>query len=381
MKTIFVFIFFFFLSFVFVSLSQKQIVTQNGVRVKFNKYFFILSFFCLFFLLFNKTGADYNSYIYLIGYTKKVSLKSVEPLFSILCIIFNFIFKDNYAATYFMLTALALVLFYWSFFLLRNDVNLSYCLLAFELFAFCRFYLVSMHLASALILLSFVLLFKNKTIWGLLTWAMAALIHTSGFFLVPLLFVYIITKRKKKITIKTLVIITIPFILLAFFSEYIYRAAVQFVNPMKQYSTYGVIQNYTGTGIMEYIIYVPLFYYFFRIYQQKFAKFENRHVLLFFLATINGFLFSILGYRFEVISRMYEFFMVIYILIIPLYLQKYKDSIISNDGITSTIINNYSIEKIFFVIYIVLRGLVISYSILRPDSTSQIMGWEFYWPF
>ena len=162
MKTILIYFIFTALAFVFMSLSQQFIIFSNGeCKIKFKKIYFLLSFFCLLFLLFNNIGADYESYIFLIKNTKEIHLTTVEPLFSALCFIFNFIFKNNYAATYFMLTVIGLVVFYISFFIIRKDVNLSYCIVAFILFAYFRLYLVAMHLASALILLSFVLLYKK----------------------------------------------------------------------------------------------------------------------------------------------------------------------------------------------------------------------------
>ena len=361
---------------IFALKSQKKIMSQKGIFYNFKFPWFVLSFFSLWFVsAFTNIGVDYDSYLRIIRLASVDRVWGGEIGFNFMCLFLKICCNDNYDLVIFVIKTMTLLIIFRSLYLLRGHMRIGVAVFAFTLMAYLRFYLISMQLATALILLSITYLYLASNRKGIVFYIFAILIHYSSVFLLPMyVLFFIITACKKKFSRLQIALLVLAYTV-AFFGIYqIYNLMVSNFSIFSQYSAYTFINSYEGLGIMQLLYYIPIFYSTLMIYMNSGNK---RLINLSIVMVLTGFFFAMLGYRLEVMSRMYEHFMGIYMLCVPVFFYERKTG---NDLIKKKFIFNYRTDLIIWGLYIVIRGIDVMNDILKINSSAMLDNWEFFFP-
>lgn len=358
-------------------LSQRKIFNENGVFYKFKFRFFVISFLALWFVsAFTNIGVDYGAYIRIIRMASFNSAWKGEIGFNFLCIALNFLCGDNYDLSLFIIKTMTLMIFFRSLYLLRDHIRIGLAVFAFALMSYLRFYLISMHFAAALILLSVTYLYLGSAKKGMLFYAFAILIHYSAIFLFPMyLLFYIITAWKKKFSRLQIFLLTIGYVTVFFGIYQIYNFMVSTFSIFSQYGAYGFIKNYSGLGIMQILYYIPIFYMAIVMYR---CSDNKRLVNLSIVMSITGLFYAMLGYRLDVMSRMYEHFMGLYMLCVPALFHERMTGV---DLARRKFVFSYRVDLTIWTFYIVVRGIDVMNDILKISSSAKMNQWKFFFPF
>lgn len=242
---------------------------------------------------------------------------------------------------YFVVVVSSITIYlYYSFFSThRKSIDLPLGILAFVgMFYFQSFNLIRYYLAFGIILFSYKYLFKKKYLYVFLLIVMASFFHRASLILVlPLLLQIFI--RKKKILI---IIILIFFVITVF----ILIPSLDSIVNIKRYLGYVDNINFSGFGVGNIIISLPLIIIY--IYGLTNKEVSNFLLDLFFIMIMTSLAFSFIGYAIPIFGRLRVLFGVNYILLVPSVFHQIK---FKN--------NTYYLMKSLYILYLI--SLIINY--------------------
>lgn len=299
-----------FLSVFLMFFSQKWLY---GKLLKFRKFFFFLSFVPLWYIsAFTSSGADYEQYAFICyDAAFRIQESYTEFGWNSLSLVLTFIFKDPYKSL-FVIQTITLSLFIYAFYLIRKEVSLWLSLLAFEVFLFFNFGLMSIYLSVAIIFLSIIKFTHEEKKKSLLLLVLASTIHSSALFWLPAyLLAYFINKYNmpmKRIII-TLSVATIIFI------GMVGTLVPMLVNlPIfQQYSSYD-FEGEASIGLGNIILYFMYSYLLVDFLRNKESLNEKRFLLV---LVIVSFAYMLLGYMIPTVTRMKFYTVFITAFLIP----------------------------------------------------------------
>lgn len=357
---------------IFGFFSQKKV--ENNEKIKFRFIWFILAFlisFCI--AVFNKIGADYENYCLIIKNSKKLLDASyVECGFNGLAYMLYNVFK-NADVVYCLIKGIAVIIFYKAFYTLKDDIPVWMAIFCYNVFAFWYFFLLSMTLASAFMLLSIAYLLKENNIKSIFSLIIACLIHSSCILIIPAyVLYYIFGKNKEKKISKSKVLFSIfMYLIIIILGTFFYNIFINNVPALQQYQVY---QRYKseGIGLMFFARYLPIIYFLYKIY-----LYNNNNTMtnISIIFSITGIFFAIMSYQFSVVSRMFEHFISIQCFFIPYYCMQIKNA----KGIVGKklIITQ---DELIWIMYIFILGTYDFFTIINYEK-NMISQFMFFNPF
>lgn len=358
-------------------MAQKRRVSNGKIIYRFRAMWYILSFVCAWFVCaFTDVGVDYDSYIRIIKRASFEELFLGEVGLNMLAMIAKTIFAENYAGVMFAMNTLAILIAYYAIYKLRYKASLGLAVFSYFLLSYLRFYLVGMHISTALVLLSIVYMVEGDDGKAILTYFIGCTMHYSAILLLPaVLLFYLVTFRKKKISKLMLVGLFVVYMIVIVSASSLYVYLTSRISLFSHYAEHGLINDYQGTGLMQFIYFVPILYMGLQIY----GKHKNKRLInMALILGMTSFLFGMLGYSMNVVARMYEHFIGLYIVIIPMFLFDRKNY----QNIRSTrFFVSYRSELIIWVSCVCLRGFDVWFDVLNTASSTDIAKWRFFWPF
>lgn len=370
--------------------QKKRIYTSRS----FNYFLFFLCF-CVhaFFMCFTRVGTDYDEYIRIIKLLSWNTItESIEIGFNFLGLLF-YSLTNNADSTLFFIKLLTLVIYYYSFYLIRNRVRIVYSILAFNAFVYFRWYIIGMNLSISILLLSGVLLVeKKKNILPLILVILAALVHSSSWLFIPsYLLCYFLFVKKKRISLIGVLIIVSMYLSIFIFYRQIYSYLIDRFSFFNQYRFYLLIDSNSGSGLLQYINFAFIFIYVLVILNNSNDK---RLVFCSLVFTINAFLFALLAYKMTVFSRINNSSLIIYCYFIPCIFgyERWRGTADnkgfvdnkSNICLTSSVIKTKISKNILrnaWVVYLSINFIFLMSQLLSAGSTSSMNEYEFFWPF
>jgi len=350
--------------------SNKRTNTQTQFTFYLIPYFF--SFFCAWFVIsFTRIGTDYENYTWIIKYSKEYLEDSlVEAGFNGLSFLLLKVFNDT-DVVIFMIKTITIAIFYFAFYQMCNTVPLWLSVLTYGMFLYLRFYLLSMMLVAALIMLSIAYLLKNRNLTAAFVLIVACFVHSSCIFLIPTYVLYFIICKKNYIISKTMIFaIVFVYTIVILFSSRLVNYAVTHIAALAQYAKYDISWN-QGIGILLIVRYLPLIYFLYLIYNTSNTKTLVNLSLIFILTSL---FFDILGYKYSIVSRMSFLFLAVQCLMIPAFLNETDNNFCINGRLL------LSHKKILWFLYILVIGAYNFYSIIN-SSTSKVNMYVFFNPF
>lgn len=358
----------------FGAFSQKKVETDGKIKTKFRFVWFFLAFLVSFFIAtFNKIGADYENYYLIIQHSKRMLDSSyVECGFNGLAYILYSIF-NNVDIVYCLIKGFAVIVFYKAFYTMKDEIPLWMTIFCYNILGFLYFFLLSMTLASAFMILSIAYLLKEKNIKSIFNLIIACLIHSSCILTIPAYILYYILgkdKRKKLSKIKILFSILL-YLTIILFGTFIYNLFINNIGALQQYQVYKRYTN-EGMGLMFIFRYLPIIYFLYKIYLNNSNNTITNVGIIF---SITGIFFAIMSYQFSVVSRMYEHFIAIQCFFIPYYceeLKKAKGLVGKRLVITQ--------DELIWIIYMFIFGLYDFLTIINYEK-NVISHYIFFNPF
>lgn len=347
-------------------LSQKKV---SGGYVCNAGFLFVSFLIHWIFLAFTNTGSDYDNYYRIVQTPFDELFEVSEPVFTGLGSLFTGMF-GNPDISIFCIKTLTVILLYICFYKIRKRTSLGLAILAYNSFLLLQGMLViAQHLAVVLFFLSILLLLENRNKLSIFLIILACFVHNSVFIILLIYPVYYYFHIRKKI-IPLFIIFLIALVIgivLNSLSELL--TYILFLFPIfDHYSSYDMILDYEGTGLMQYIFFIPIFYYVYKIYKSSSSnRMKNISILLTFMA----FTCALVGYRIEVFSRMNAEFLVLYAYIIPLHIETQR-------GVKNLVIRN---GNFIWFIYLVIRAYLVFSVNMNIDSGGELYKYNFFNPF
>lgn len=355
--------------------AQKKVGEKvTIIRVKFFSAFFIHFIF----LCFTNIGIDYGNYSRHINNVSLDNLLSYNEVgFSFLCYVIKSI-VGTADITIFFIKLLTLILFYAAFLKVKDKVNYIFLFLTYNLFLYLQgLFIIGMQISIAFLFWSFIYLVEKDTIKALVTLIIAVTMHSSSMFFIPIYILFIFVNRKEGISSELkVVIVAIVYIVVYFCIGLIYNYAVTNIAQLRQYSSYGFMKSYNGTGLMQYLYFIPVFLFVFS--NNKNSKCKRLNNLL-TVVSMSAFLFALLGYRFAVLARINKSFFVLYGLLIPMFLYRRQNKIetVPEERYFFT----YKSDCVIWTLYILIRGYDFFVDFMNLKSTTDIQYYSFFNPF
>lgn len=350
------YIFIIFLSVVLMSFSQKW---TSGKLVKFRPFWFLLSFIPLWYVsAFTTSGADYEHYAF-ICYDAAIRIQESYTEFgwNALSLILTFLFNDPYK-TLFIIQTLTLSIYIYDFYLIRKDVSLWLSLLAFEIFLFFNFGLMSIYLSIALVLLSVIKYTQYKKKASLFFLVLACTFHSSAIFWIPA-YIFLFFVNKCDWSIHKISAVLIGGIII--FVGMIGTIIPLLINlpVFQQYSAYGFESN-LSFGVGNMILYVMYFYLLMNYIKDKNREQEKRLLLILIFVS---FAYMLIGYMIPTITRMKFYCVFITAFFIPKALK----------------VNPRHLKLLIWFLFVILFG---GFGLYRTITTEEylISSWIYYNP-
>lgn len=384
-RTIWLYIGITILSYFTACLSQRirYIVTATGESkiIKFNYFWFIITFIILwFFYVFNKTGADLETYLQIFEATTWESLFNIqiEIGYRFLNLIIMQLTSNPYFAIGIIKTIIMLLLFSFLFYL-KDKIHMGIAIFAYVvLFYFQSFNLIRITLAAMICVLGIRYLIQKKNFRCILTFIIATTIHYSAIvslftLLVYFLYTSIRVNEKTKII---LLVISMGIILL--FGKAVIIFFINRIWFFDKYINYTQLLSKEGTGLVQYLYYAPIFLILFYV-RKRYRKIELLDVCM--IWTCIGFCIAILGYTFGIFTRLAIYFSVSYILLIPYFVQQVKLEKFTEENLImeakkSSFYMEYNLITVFVILYFIIRFISYISGSLLPDG---IQNFIFIW--
>lgn len=339
-----------------MSFSQKW---ANGKLVKFRKVWFILSFVPLWYVsAFTSSGADYEQYAFICyDAAYRIQESYTEFGWNLLSLFFTFILKDPYK-TLFVIQTLTLSLYIYAFYLIRKDVSLWLSLLAFEIFLFFNFGLMSIYLSVALVLLSIIEFTKNKYKSSIIFLLLACSFHSSALFWIPAYLLSFYANRVNWAISKLSAILMLAIL--------VFIGMIRILMPIllnmtlfQHYASYEFEGN-LSFGLGNMILYIMYFYLLSKYIKNKGCLNEKRFLLI--LVSIS-FAYMLIGYMIPTVTRMKFYTVYITAFFIPKAL-RYRYS---------------NLKLLVWVLFLILYG---GFGLYKTISTEEYLmsNWIFFNP-
>lgn len=358
-------------------MAQKRRVLNGKVVYYFRFRWYVASFLVAwFFCAFTDIGVDYSNYIRIISSASLDNLFSGEVGLNALAVLFKFFLGNNFDGVYFALKTSAILIAYYAIWKLRNKANLGLAVFSYILLSYLRFYLVGMHISTALVLLSIVYLVEDCDRKALISYCLACTMHYSAVLLTPayLLF-YLIMWRGKRISRIMIVLLSIAYLLIVYFASSLYMFLTSSISIFSHYAEHGLIDKYQGTGLMQFVFFAPILY----MGLQMHKKHSNKRLInMTLIWGITSFFFGMLGYSMNVVARMYEHFIGLYIVFVPMFLFDRRNH--QNIRHPKYWLS-YRSEMFVWICCVCMRGFDIWYDVLQVASSAQVDRWNFFFPF
>ena len=378
-ETTILYILIFAISTFFMYLSQKYERTENGQRKQiFNIFWFLMAAIPLWIIsCFTDIGADYESYSDIIKLSASLieSNGPIEIGFNGLCYALYSIFRDT-DIVIFILKSLTLALFFYALYIIRKEAILYIALLSFLLLRFLEFYLISMQLSVALFLVSIISLSHNKILKFWIFYILSCSVHSSAIIIfVPLIMLFIFKGRTTLLPRKDILILILGSVVVMALWLKITTFAISNILFFEQYGTYSIEGSSQGSGLMQYVYYLPIFITLF--FQYKYNKWNFIDINIFIIFSIFFFLMALMGYKIAILARMSAYALLIYFYFIPKHL--YFQQNIPNMVMQLNTKRFVRIELLFWIFFIGFRGIIWLNDKLN-SSTSLVNEWYFFNP-
>lgn len=353
-------------------MSQQKVV--KGTR--FKGQWLVLSFFVHWlFCAFTNIGADYEQYKFIISSDAGIRLLMGEEVgFNGLSVLlYNWI--GNADICIFIYKTMAMVGFYYGFYLLRNHAQLWLCVLAYNVHTyFAGFYIIAMQIAVSLIFLSAILcMVYDKKILPIILSVIAATFHASAVVMV-MCFLMIISMniRKKSIGIGTFVLLAILLLFVLIKAKDLFAYSLERYDALSAYQRYEEVEKEGGSGLFNYFLYAFFLIFVLPLIKSKMAPHAINAILFFYGFS---FLFSIMGYIFGV-SRLNYYNIIFLDVAMPyVFFQRYLKRL----KVAS--IFDVKIERLLWVFYLVFLGMKSLTNAVSPSSMSMLNNYVFFNPF
>lgn len=354
---------------------RSQIILPDG-RVKFEKSYFILAFLIhWFFIAFSRTGTDHVQYVDIIMYKADFFLeRGEEPGFNGMCIFLRKLIGNPEIIIFLYKTA-TLILYYVTFWLLRNHANMLYMMIAYNggLYLW-SFIVLAQTMAVSMVLLSSALVVRGyKMYWPIIISIMAYTIHASALIMVAVFLIIAIMKRPNiKIGGVLLLLMLGVVILIVRNIHIIYGWAITEVGGFAQYEAHEEAQN-KGVGWFNYIFYGYLLVSFLLpILKNKKMDFIRNQTIVFYLY---GFASAVAGYYLGS-TRLNYYTYVLFLILIPCYFLIGRNKfIIKNKSIL------WHLQNATWMIYLLFIALGNLLDASNPKSISDMYNYSLFNPF
>ena len=378
-ETTILYILIFAISTLFMYLAQKYARAENGQRKQiFNIFWFLMAAIPLWIIsCFTDIGADYESYSDIIRLSANLieSNGPIEIGFNGLCYALYSIFR-NTDIVIFILKSFTLALYFYALYIIRKEAILYIALLSFLLLRFLEFYLISMQLSVALFLVSIISLSHNKILKFWIFYILSCSVHSSAIIIfVPLIMLFIFKGRTTLLPRKDILILILGSVVVMALWLKITTFAISNILFFEQYGTYSIEGSSQGSGLMQYVYYLPIFITLF--FQYKYNKWNFIDINIFIIFSIFFFLMALMGYKIAILARMSAYALLIYFYFIPKHL--YFQQNIPNMVMQLNTKRFVRIELLFWIFFIGFRGIIWLNDKLS-SSTSLVNEWHFFNP-
>lgn len=375
--TVIIYIFIFFTTTVLA--SSSQVILKNGDILYRPSRLFFSFMIHWFFLVFTDIGVDYQNYTRIIDRVTLYNfLSDSEVGFSALCLLLKSLFHSPDIVIFFLKT-ITLILFYFGFNKVKGKVELGVTVLCYNAFLYLQgLYIFGMQINIALLFLSVIYILNQENIKSIVFLILASSMHSTGLFFIPIYILFFWFNRRNKQMSK----VKIGFIVLIYLAGYvslgmIYDYAIHNIPQLQQYKAYGEIMNYSGTGIMQFVFFVPVLYFVHLINKNCT---DGRYKNFTTIVALTAFLFAMIGYRFQVFARINKNFFMLYGLLIPMLLFMRK-SPKNNLKEHSSFYLTYMSDMFIWIFYLLFRGFDVFIDCMNVNSTSGLREYDFFWPF
>lgn len=356
----------------FLSVFADKQVIGFGKRFISPAVFLTISFFIHWiFYCFTDIGADYYNYRELISTITLRRHPGLEIGSTFLFVVLRSIFKSP-DIVIFIYKTIFLIIFYRCFSMIKEKQYVWIAMFAFNVLLYLNlFVVIRMTGAIALFTVSIIYLMNNKNLKSIIFLVLASLIHYTAIFMAPAYIVYYLVRRNEhKVRIGIVFIATL--IVLLVMSRYasIYSFLMKNISWLSENKGYGLTETYSGSGIVAYLIIIPLSVFAIEIY---FYSEDITLINISSIFTIYCVFWILMGYRVNVLARMNYYSYFISGVCIPRYL---KEKSISRRGRF-----NANIGVFIFICFLIFRYYLILHDISDVSSQALMSNYSFFWPF
>lgn len=295
MFTFLLYLFIFAFTTICAGMSQQKVV--YGTR--FIGQWLALSFFVHWmFCAFTNIGVDYEQYKFIISSDAGARLLMGDEVGfnGISVLLYSWI--GNADICIFIYKSIAMVGFYFGFYLLRSNAQLWLCVLAYNVsIYFIGFYIIAMQIALSLIFLSAILcLVYNKKLLPVLLSVIAATFHASAIVMVVcFLMIMSFNIRKKSIGIGTLLLLASLMVFVLIEAKVLFAFSLESYDALSAYQRYEEVEKEGGSGMFNYFLYAFFLVFVLPLINSKIDPHAINSVLFFYGFS---FLFAVIGYIF-----------------------------------------------------------------------------------
>lgn len=371
-STLFLYLFIFIFTTLCAKFSQQK--TIKGTKFKMNML--ILAFLThWFFCAFTNIGVDYHQYVRIIEDDCIWRfLRGEEIGFNGLSYIL-FKLTSNADVCIFIFKTMALLIFYYGFYLLRNHVQLWLSILAFNVQSYLAgFNIIAMQIAISLVFLSsvLVLVYKSKYLPILLS-LIATTFHASCIVMVAcFVFILVINYKKKSIGMPMFVMLGLLVIVILLQARSLLTYSISNFDSLNNYERYLEVEESEGSGLFKFFLYAYFLLIIIPIINSKMDSYIKNSILVFYGLC---FVFAIMGYIIG-LTRLNNYNVTLLYTSIPYIFYEYE---IRNIKLKSLF--DFKIEKLIFVLYLFFVGFSSLRNASSPMHTNMLYDYTLFNPF
>lgn len=359
------------------SVGRKVIIGQSlqkeeSKKGTFSLPFFALSFLILFLVVFlTKSGTDIVSYVDFYNKWTWSDLGDfkIEPGNKILYLFIRLFISNPYVGLG-IVKLINLSLVYYAIYLLRDKINVGIAIFAYG----CLLYAYSFHLLRMMTALGLVFLagsfeLCNKRWKSIICLALSVCFHYTAIVAIIAYVFYLFLKliRANAWKLFILVIISVAW---ALFGDVIIISLVKTIPVLSKYEGYIQQGAHQGSGMMQYLWFIPVVYLLFRTY----PKDKNSFYEFACVFGVMTFLIGELGYSFAVIGRAVYYFYYFFVFYLG-YIDKNK-KMINPEKIIADFPFSLPQLMIIYLVVKVLFDIIIGNVFLSTGLTEYIFIWE-----
>ncbi len=354
------------------SIGDKGVVVTSVKKESFSFPLFFLSFLILFLtVFFTKSGTDISVYVDFYNNWTWGDLNDfqIEPANKVLYLVIRSVIPNPYIGLG-VVKFLNLLLVYYSIYLLKDKINVGVAIFAYGALLYVySFHLLRMMTALGLMFVAFSFELCNKRWRCLICLALSVCFHYSaivgiigyGFYL----FFKLIRTNSWKVFV--LIIVSVTW---ALFGTYIIIFLVKTIPVLNKYESYIQQGAHQGSGIMQYVWFIPVAYLLFRTYPKTKSIFYELACVL----GVMTFLVGQLGYSFAVIGRAVYYCYYFFVFYLG-YIDKNKE-VISREKFVSYYPFTLTHIMVLYLVIKVLFDIVIGDMFVSNGLTEYLLIWD-----